>query len=78
MSSPSDPSRMGRDSRAGERPSVRQRRRLGLALAGTVVIAGGLGIGVVELLRQPRGFVWVVVAVTVGLVVLIRMLTARR
>ncbi len=78
MSSPSDPSRMGPDTRAGERPAVRRRRRLGLALAGAVVIAGGLGIGVVELLRLPKGFVWVVVAVTVGLIALIRMLTARR
>ena len=78
MSSPSDPSRLRPSSREGERSSVRQRRRLGLALAGAVVIAGGLGIGVVELLRLPKGFVWVVVAVTVGLVALIRMLSARR
>ncbi|HSE92394.1 MAG TPA: hypothetical protein VLF19_03740 [Methylomirabilota bacterium] len=55
-----------------------RRRRLGLALAGAVVIAGGLGVGVVELMRLPKGSVWVVVAATLGLVALIRALTTRR
>ena len=55
-----------------------RRRRLGLALAGAVVIAGGLGVGVVELMRLPKGSVWIVVAATLGLVALIRALTARR
>ncbi|MGH7391981.1 MAG: hypothetical protein ACREM3_21360 [Candidatus Rokuibacteriota bacterium] len=55
-----------------------RRRRLGLVLAGAVVIAGGLGIGVVELLRLPQGTVWIVVVATIGLVALIRTLTTRR
>jgi hypothetical protein len=55
-----------------------RRRRLGLLLAGAVVIAGGFGVAVVELLRWPRGSLWIVVAVTVALVALIRVLTAPR
>ena len=54
------------------------RGRLGLALAGAVVIAGGFGIAVVEALRWPRGSIWIVVAATVGLVALIRALTGPR
>ena len=54
------------------------RRRVGLALAGAVVVMGGVGIAVVELLRWPKGSVWLVVGVTVGLVALIRTLSARR
>jgi len=56
---------------------VTRRRRLGLALAGAVVIAGGVGVALVEVLRLPRGSVWVVVAVTAGVVALIRAATAR-
>jgi hypothetical protein len=47
-----------------------------LLLAGGVVVAGGLGVAVVEALRWPRGSLWLVVAATVGLVALIRVLTA--
>jgi hypothetical protein len=44
--------------------------------AGAVVIAGGLGIGVVEVLHLPKGSVWVVVIATLGLAALIRGLTS--
>jgi hypothetical protein len=54
----------------------RRRSRLGLVGAGAVVIAGGLGIGVVEVLHLPKGSVWVVVIATLGLVALIRGLTS--
>jgi hypothetical protein len=55
----------------------RRRARLGLVGAGAVVIAGGLGIGVVEVLQLPKGAVWVVVVATLGLAALIRGLTSR-
>jgi hypothetical protein len=57
---------------------VSRQARLGLAVAGGIVVAGGVAVGVVELLHFPKGSVWVVVAATFGLVVLIRGLTARR
>jgi hypothetical protein len=56
----------------------RRRARLGLMLAGVVVIAGGFAIGVVEMLRWPKGSVWVVVGVTVAIAALIRALTSPR
>jgi hypothetical protein len=46
----------------------RKRSRLGLVLAGAGVIAGGVAIGLVELLRFPKGSVWVVVAIVIGLI----------
>jgi len=49
----------------------RRRSQLGLVLAGAVVIAAGVAIGLVELLRYPKGSVWVVVAVAAGLIALI-------
>jgi len=56
----------------------RGRSHLGLALAGAVVIAGGIAVGVAEWLRLPKGSVWIVVAVTAGLVAAIRALSRRR
>jgi uncharacterized membrane protein len=57
---------------------VRQRRsQTGLVIAGAVVVAGGVAVGVVELLHFPKGSVWVVVAATVALVVLIMKLSGR-
>jgi hypothetical protein len=53
-------------------------RRLGLVLAGAVVVAGGFGIAIVEAMLWPRGTIWVVAAATVGIVVLIRALTGKR
>jgi hypothetical protein len=55
-----------------------RRSRLGQALAGAVVVAGGVAVAVVEMLHFPKGSIWVVVAATVALVALIRGLTARR
>jgi hypothetical protein len=54
------------------------RQRLGLLLAGAVVVAGGFGIAIVEAMLWPRGTIWIVAASTVGLVILIRALTAPR
>ena len=53
-------------------PPPRARSRAGLVLAGAVVIAGGVGVAVVEWLGFPKGSVGIVVAVTVALVVVIR------
>lgn len=54
------------------------RRRLGLVLAGAAVVAGGFGIAIVEAMLWPRGTIWIVAGATIGLVVLIRALTAPR
>jgi hypothetical protein len=51
--------------------SRRRRSQLGLVLAGAVVIAAGVAVGLVELFRYPKGSVWVVVAVAAGLIALI-------
>jgi len=59
-------------------PPRHTRTRAGSALAGAVVIAGGVGVAVVEWLGFPKGSVWVVVAVTVALVVVIRGVTRGR
>lgn len=50
----------------------------GLVLAGAVVILGGFGVGLVELLHFPKGSIWVIVAATVALVAAIRILTGRK
>lgn len=55
----------------------RRRSQTGLVLAGGVVIAAGVAIGLVELFRLPKGSVWVVVAVTVALVFAIMKLSGR-
>ena len=46
-------------------------------LAGSVVVAAGFAIGIVELLRLPKGTVWLVVAAAVGLIALIRLMSGR-
>ena len=57
---------------------MRQRRsQTGLVVAGAVVVSGGVAVGLVELLHFPKGSVWVVVAATVALVVLIMKLSGR-
>jgi hypothetical protein len=56
----------------------RRRSQRGLVLAGIVVIAAGLAVGLVEVYRLPKGSIWVVVGVTVALVMLIRALDRRR
>lgn len=55
-----------------------RRSRIGLVLAGGVIVAGGVAVALVEMFRFPKGSIWLVVVVTAGLVVLIRALTARR
>ena len=52
-----------------------KRSRLGLLLAGAVVIAAGFTVALVELLHFPKGTIWVVVAVAGLLVAAIRGLT---
>ena len=54
-----------------------RRSQTGLVLAGAVVVAGGVAVGVVELLHFPKGSVWVVVAATIALVVAIMKLSGR-
>lgn len=46
-------------------------------LTGVAIVAGAVGVGVVEALRLPRGSIWLVVTVTVILVVLARALPRR-
>ncbi len=58
-------------------PPRRGRSRSGLVLAGAV-IAGGVAVAVVEWLRFPKGSVWLVVALTIALVVVIRGVTGRQ
>lgn len=55
----------------------RRRSQTGLVLAGAVVIAAGVAIGLAELFRYPKYSVWVIVAATVALVVTIMKLTGR-
>ncbi len=47
---------------------------MGTVIAGGVVIAGGIGVALVEWLHFPKGSVWLVVAATAGLVALVRAL----
>jgi uncharacterized membrane protein len=53
----------------------RRRSHWGTILAGAVVIAAGFGVAIVEMLKLPKGSIWVVVAAALLLVVLIRRLT---
>ena len=55
----------------------RRRSHAGLVLAGLVVVAAGFAIGAVELLRLPRGSIWIVVAIAAVIVGVIRALTRR-
>jgi hypothetical protein len=52
-----------------------RRARIGMVLAGGVVVAAGFAVGVVELLGFPKGTIWLVVAAAVALVVAIRAAT---
>jgi hypothetical protein len=47
-------------------------------LAGGVVIAAGFGVALVEVYRFPKGSIWFVVGGAVLLVLLIRVLGARK
>ncbi len=61
----------------GPRPVRTRRARRGAVVAGAVVAAGGVAVGLVELLRLPRGSLWVVVGLTAALAAGIRALTRR-
>jgi uncharacterized membrane protein len=54
-----------------------RRSQTGLVVAGGIVILGGVAVAVTELLHFPKGSVWVVVAATVALVVLVMKLSGR-
>ena len=54
---------------------ARSRSHLGLALAGAAVILAGFAIAIVEALHLPKGSIWIVVATTVLLVIVIRSMT---
>jgi hypothetical protein len=56
----------------------RRRADVGHILAAAAIIAGGLGIGLLEALRFPRSSVWMVGAITFGLMVIARSLSSRR
>ena len=49
-----------------------RRYRASSILAASVVIAAGFAIAVVEMLRLPKGTIWVVVAAAVAILVVIR------
>ena len=55
----------------------RRRSQTGLVIAGAVVIAAGVAIGLAELFHYPKGSVWVIVAVTAALVFAIMKLSGR-
>jgi hypothetical protein len=56
----------------------RRRPRWAPMLAGGVVIAAGFGVALVEAYRLPKGSIWFVVGAAVLLVLLIRVLGARK
>ena len=55
----------------------RRRSQTGLVLAGGVVIAAGVAVGLAELFHFPKGTVWVIVAITIALVFGIMKLSGR-
>jgi len=50
-------------------------RPRGTILAATVLIAAGFAVAVVEMLRLPKGTIWIVVAVAVAALAVIRAAT---
>ena len=56
----------------------RRRPRWAPMLAGGVVIAAGFGVALVEAYGFPKGSIWFVVGAAVALVLLIRVLGARK
>jgi len=55
-----------------------ERARTGMVLAGGVIVAGAVGVAIVEWLRFPKGTIWLVIGATVAIVAIIRRFTARR
>src|SRR5437660_856916 len=65
-------------SRAGSREAtsvIGKRSRTGTILAAAVLIAAGFTVAIVELPRLPKGTIWIVVAVAVGALAVIRAAT---
>ncbi len=56
----------------------RRRSRIGLVVAGGVIVAGGMAVALTELLHAPKGSVWLVVGAIALVVFVIRALTAPR
>ena len=56
----------------------RRRSQTGLVLAGAVVIAAGVTVGLVELYHFPKGSIWLVVAIATALVLAIMKLRGRQ
>jgi len=52
-----------------------KRSRAGTILSAGVVIAAGFGVAVVEMLRLPKGTIWVVVAAAAAVLAAIRAAT---
>jgi len=52
-----------------------RRSRTATILAATVLIAAGFAVAVVEMLRLPKGTIWIVVAVAVAALAVIRSAT---
>jgi hypothetical protein len=51
---------------------VKRRARWAAIAAGSVVIAAGFAIALLELWRFPKGSIWIVVAVTILVLVALR------
>lgn len=52
-----------------------KRSRTGAILAAAVLITAGFTVAVVEMLHLPRGSIWIVIALAVGALVVIRAAT---
>ena len=52
-----------------------RRGRIGMVLAGVVVVAAGFAVGIVELMHFPKGTIWLVVAAAAAIVAAIRAAT---
>lgn len=55
-----------------------KRSRTGTILAAAVLIGAGFAVAAVEILRLPKGTIWIVVAVAVAVLTIIRAATRRK
>jgi hypothetical protein len=55
-----------------------KRSRAGTILAAAVLIGAGFAVAAVEILRLPKGTIWIVVAVAVAALTIIRAATRRK
>ena len=72
------PANVRQSQRASLRDMPSRRSHAGLVLSGAVIIVAGFAVAFGEMLRLPKGSVWVTVAVTVAIVGAIRAFTRRR